>query len=89
MESSIEKEMESFGEVNLMVELKQNPGMDKILNVKVQTAEKLVYRASSFRPYISLDIIGPGLKNFKRTHATKSISNQWSPKFNQQFRYIF
>ena len=88
MESSIEKDMESFGEVNLMVELKQNPGMDKLLNVKVQSAEKLVYRAASFRPYIALDIIGPGLKNFKRNQTTKSISNQWSPKFNQQFRYV-
>ena len=34
MESSIEKEIESFGEVNLIMELKQNPGMDKTLNVK-------------------------------------------------------
>ena len=60
------KEPESFGEVNLMIELKQNPGADKLLNVKVLTAEGLQYKATSFRPYISLDIIGPGMKNFKR-----------------------
>ena len=87
MESSIEKEMESFGEVNLLIELKQNPGMDKQLNVKIIAATNLVYRAASFRPYISLDIVGPGLANFKRNAATKSMANQWSPKFNQQFRY--
>ena len=87
MESSIEKEMESFGEVNLLIELKQNPGMDKQLNVKIIAATNLVYRAASFRPYISLDIIGPGLSNFKRNAATKSMANQWSPKFNQQFRF--
>ena len=86
MESSIEKEMESFGEVNLLIELKQNPGMDKQLNVKIIAATNLVYRAASFRPYIALDIIGPGLTNFKRNVATKSMANQWSPKFNQQFR---
>lgn len=66
MDSSIDKEPESFGEVNLMIELKQNPGADKLLNVKVLTAEGLQYKATSFRPYISLDIIGPGMKNFKR-----------------------
>lgn len=87
MESSIEKEMESFGEVNLLIELKQNPGMDKQLNVKIIAATNLIYRAASFRPYISLDIVGPGLANFKRNAATKSMANQWSPKFNQQFRY--
>ena len=27
------------------------------------------------------------MKNFKRTFATKSLSNQWSPKFNQQFSF--
>ena len=88
MESSIEKEMESYGEVNLLIELKQNPGMDKQLNVKIIAATNLVYRAASFRPYISLDIIGPGLSNFKRNAATKSMANQWSPKFNQQFRFL-
>ena len=73
MDSSIDKEPESFGEVNLMIELKQNPGADKLLNVKVLTAEGLQYKATSFRPYISLDIIGPGMKNFKRNRDSADL----------------
>ena len=75
MDSTIDKEPESFGEVNLMIELKQNPGADKLLNVKVLTAEGLQYKATSFRPYISLDIIGPGMKNFKRNGNSPVFQN--------------
>ena len=75
MDSTIDKEPESFGEVNLMIELKQNPGADKLLNVKVLTAEGLQYKATSFRPYISLDIIGPGMKNFKRNGDSPVFQN--------------
>lgn len=82
------KDSESYGEVNLQLELKRNPGMDKVLNVKVLSAERLLWKTSGiFRPYLELNIIGPGLKKFKRTHATKSVRNQWSPKFNESARY--
>jgi len=81
------KDPESYGEINLQLELKRNPGMDKVFNVKINSAERLLWRTSGiFRPYIELNIIGPALKNFKRRHATKSVRNQWSPKFNETAR---
>ena len=77
----------SVGEVNLQLELKRHPGMDKVLSVKVVSAEKLLWQTSGiFRPYVELNIIGPALKNFKRKNATKTVRNDWSPKFNELSR---
>ena len=85
----IPKDTDSYGEVNLQLELKRAPTMDKQLSVRVVSAERLLWRTSgTFKPYIELNIVGPQLKSLKRTHATKTVRNQWSPKFNETARFL-
>ena len=68
----IPKDTDSYGEVNLQLELKRAATMDKALSVRVVSAERLLWRTSNtFRPYIELNLVGPQLKTLKRTHATK------------------
>lgn len=80
-QKDIPKEVESYGEVNLQMDLRQT-NQQMTLTVQIVSAQNLTWK-QAFKPYIELNILGPGLKPFKRQFTTKSKKNQWSPKFNE------
>eukprot|EP00116_Pleurobrachia_bachei_P004353 sb/3464615/ len=78
---------DSLGELQLQVDLFSPPGQEHHdLTVKVVSASRLNWNTTKmFKPFVEVNLIGPGTSGVKRRFTTGSKTKTYSPLFNESF----